>query len=432
MAGPLSPVPAARAPAVDLRALLADSGVRPIVVEHARRGLTLQLTLRAVLVVFVIATYWLLPPAVGVVASGVITAAYAVSASALGVWLWRGGRSALLYGWLGLYVDLAALTALSLIADESAVESWTANALQLGFFLLPVLAATQMRWVICAGVVVPTVVLYAIEAVVTRDANLEPWSSIWLRTFVLAGVGVAAIGLSRIQRSRVAAIAGLAQDRSSLLGELMTVTDREHRTLAEDLHDGALQYILAARFDLEDARDSGDEEAFGRLDRALTQSARQLRSQVSALHPAVLEKAGLAAALDELATAAGERGQFAVDLDTAAWPGGTHPAVDPLLFGAARELLANVVKHAKASSVSVSLAERDGVAELAVVDDGVGADAATVATRVAEGHIGLDSQRVKIEAAGGRLTIDSRPGGGTAARISVPAARTAPAESRSA
>ncbi len=371
--------------------------------------------------IFVIATFALLPPSVGVAASAVITAAYAVTAIGLAVWLLRGGRSALRYGWLGLYVDLTALTALSLIADESAVEAWTANALQLGFFLLPVLAATQLRWGICAGVVVPTVVLYAAESIVTRQANLEPWSSIWLRTFVLAGVGVAAIGLSRIQRSRVAAIAGLAQDRSNLLAEVMTVTEREHRALAEDLHDGALQYILAARFDLEDARDSGDAEAFDRLDRALTQSARQLRSQVSELHPAVLEQAGLAAALRDLATAAGERGQFAVRLDSSQWPAGSHAGVDQLLYGAARELLANVVKHAQASTVSISLREQDGLAELAVIDDGVGADAAAMATRVAEGHIGLDSQRVKIGAAGGRLDMAAAPGGGTAVRISVPA-----------
>ena len=79
----------------DLPALLTDPGVRPIVLTHARRGLTLQLTLRAVLVVFVIATLTLLPPGVGALASGVIAAVYALTALVLGVWLWRGGRAAL-------------------------------------------------------------------------------------------------------------------------------------------------------------------------------------------------------------------------------------------------------------------------------------------------------------------------------------------------
>ena len=95
----------------------------------------------------------------------------------------------------------------------------------------------------------------------TREGDDEPWASVILRTLALVGVGVAATGLSRIQRSRVAAIAGLVADRNQLLTELMTVTDTERRRLAEDLHDNALQYVLvaalvAARFDLEDARET--------------------------------------------------------------------------------------------------------------------------------------------------------------------------------
>ena len=200
----------------------------------------------------------------------------------------------------------------------------------------------------------------------------------------------------------------------------MTVTEREHRALAEDLHDGALQYVLAARFDLEDARDSGDAAAFDRVEQALTESARQLRSQVSELHPAVLEQAGLATALGGLASAAAERGRLRLDLDTSGWPAGLRSPMEPLLYGAARELLANVVKHAQAQQLSVTLAATAGIAELRVADDGVGADADTIAGRVAEGHIGLDSQRVKIEAAGGRLAVRTAAAGGTTVTVQVP------------
>ena len=94
--------------------------------------------------------------------------------------------------------------------------------------------------------------------------------------------------------------------------------------------------------------------------------------------------------------------------------------MEPLLYGAARELLANVVKHAQAQQLSVTLAVTAGIAELRVADDGVGADAGTVAGRVAQGHIGLDSQRVKIEAAGGRLAVRTAAGGGTTVTVQVP------------
>ena len=72
----------------------------------------------------------------------------------------------------------------------------------------------------------------------------------------------------------------------------------------------------------------------------------------------------------------------------------------------------------------MELALRDGAATLIVADDGVGADPAAVADRVAQGHIGLDSHRVKIESAGGEFRLQPTPGGGTTVRVSIPARDT--------
>ena len=292
----------------------------PIVVAHAERGITLQQALRAVLVLFVAATVIWLPPAVGAGVCALIAAGYLVAAIGLTWWLGGRGAAAVRWGWLGLYVDLAVLCAVSLIAGLSAGQSWTSYVLLGGLFLLPVLAATQLRWRVCVGVVVPTVAVYLLDGVLTRQGDDEPWASVILRTLALVGVGVAAIGLSRIQRSRVAAIAGLVADRNQLLTELMTVTDTERRRLAEDLHDNALQYVLAARFDAEDARETAEPAAFDRLDLALTQSAQLLRTTVSELHPAVLEQSGLAAAVSGLARTAADRGGLELVMDVATGP----------------------------------------------------------------------------------------------------------------
>ena len=396
----------------------------PIVVAHAERGITLQQALRAVLVLFVAATVIWLPPAVGAGVCALIAAGYLVAAIGLTWWLGGRGAAAVRWGWLGLYVDLAVLCAVSLIAGLSAGQSWTSYVLLGGFFLLPVLAATQLRRRVCVGVVVPTVAVYLLDGVLTRQGDDEPWASVILRTLALVGVGVAATGLSRIQRSRVAAIAGLVADRNQLLTELTTVTDTERRRLAEDLHDNALQYVLAARFDAEDARETAEPAAFDRLDQALTQSAQLLRTTVSELHPAVLEQSGLAAAVSGLARTAADRGKLELDLDVTDWPASARTRADLLLFGTARELLANVVRHAGADRLRVELSLLSGRAELVVTDDGVGADPATVAGRLAEGHIGLNSQRVRIEAAGGSFTLRAPPAGGTVVAVSVPVPAT--------
>jgi two-component system, NarL family, sensor kinase len=125
--------------------------VMPIVVAHAERGIALQQALRAVLVVFVAATVIWLPPAVGAGACAVIAAGYVVAAIGLTWWLRGRGAAAIRWGWLGLYVDLAVLSAVSLIAGLSARQSWTSYVLLGGFFLLPVLAATQLRGRVCVA-----------------------------------------------------------------------------------------------------------------------------------------------------------------------------------------------------------------------------------------------------------------------------------------
>jgi two-component system NarL family sensor kinase len=138
------------------------------------------------------------------------------------------------------------------------------------------------------------------------------------------------------------------------------------------------------------------------------------------LHPAVLNQSGLAVALRELARTLAARGGFAVDLDVEGWPRDLRTAADPVLFASARELLTNVVKHAGATQVQVRLTRSEGTARLSVVDDGRGIAPGALAQRLAEGHIGLASQRARLDAVGGRLHLEPGPAGGTSAVVDVP------------
>jgi two-component system NarL family sensor kinase len=194
--------------------------------------------------------------------------------------------------------------------------------------------------------------------------------------------------------------------------------DRERRGLSERLHDGALQYVLAARLDLDDLRQGAGDEAVDRIEQALTESSRMLRSTVSELHPAVLERAGLARALRALAAATARR-DLTVDVDVDGWPEGARTQIDALLFGAAREFLSNVVRHADANHVRVSLQSDGDHARLVVADDGRGMPEPAASQRLGEGHIGLHSQTLRIEAAGGTLAVVGGSSG-TLATVVVP------------
>ena len=400
------------------------SEVDAVTLQHARRGVALQVALRWVLVGFVALTVIAVPPHRFVGVCAAIAGGYALWALAVALWTRRGHPAAARMAWLALLVDVVVLGVLTLLTGVATPQSWTSDVFTTGFLLIPVLAATQMRVWVCTAVVVPTAVVYFLAAVATREANVEPWTSLLLRTLVIVGVALGCVGLSRIQRSRVRTIGRLAQARSGLLAELTGLEERERRALSEHLHDGALQYVLAARFDLDDARETGDPAAFDRLEQALAESTRLLRSTVAELHPAVLARAGLPSALRDLATAAAARGGLAVTVDAEGWPAGERTEADPLLYRTAAELLNNVVKHAQAASAVVTLELADGTARLVVADDGVGMPENAAGGALRRGHIGLASHTLRIDAAGGRFTSAANPPHGTVVTVELPVGRS--------
>ena len=406
--------------AADSRPVGSSPQLRAAIVEQARRGLRLQVLLRGFLATFVLVSVTIVPPARNEAACYVVAGAYATWVASIAVWGWRGGATALRMVWVALLVDLAALGTLTVLAGASARESWTADVLVNGFLLVPLLAATQLAPRIGAAILAPTISVYLAVSIATRAANAEPWSSVALRTGVLLAVSLGCVALSWIQRARVLTIGHLLEDRTDLVGQVMSTEDRERRALAERLHDGALQYLLGARHDLEDARQRADPEAFARLELALTESSRLLRSTVAELHPAVLEHAGLARALRQLADSPTTAGRLAIAVKLDAWDDQLRSPVDGLLYAAARELLSNVVKHADATSATITLSHERGRASLVVADDGRGIDEEAAERSLGSGHIGLASYRARVEAAGGTLTLDDAHGSGTIALVELP------------
>ena len=225
-------------------------------------------------------------------------------------------------------------------------------------------------------------------------------------------VGIGCVLLSRVQRSRVSTIARLLDERTDLLAEMVTIEQREQRDLAETLHDGALQYVLAARQELE-AVEEGDPEAVERIDLALAETSRLLRSTMTQLHPAVVDTAGLLPALRDLVETVNARGQLSAELRTRNWDDSLRTPIDELLLTTARELITNVVKHAQARTVSIELAREAGTATLRVSDDGVGMAGVDLDARLGAGHLGVASRRIRLEAAGGRITFNPADPHGT-------------------
>jgi signal transduction histidine kinase len=188
---------------------------------------------------------------------------------------------------------------------------------------------------------------------------------------------------------------------------------RERQRLERDLHDGAQQRLVALSLNLGmlQTRLGGDPEAEALLTEArgeIAVSLAELRDLARGLHPAVVTAHGLAVALESLAARAPVPVRLAVDL-----PGRLEEAVEVAAYYVVCESLTNVGKHARASSVTVTLSQNGEFMIIEVVDDGCGgADT--------ERGTGLRGLADRVEALGGRLRVWTPVGGGTRVRAELP------------
>jgi two-component system NarL family sensor kinase len=222
------------------------------------------------------------------------------------------------------------------------------------------------------------------------------------------------------ERSR--RVAELSESRGLLVAQALNAEDRERRNLAEWLHDGAVQNLLAARQDIEEA-ELGARESLTRAQATIERTVEQLRDAVFDLHPAVLDHAGLPAALAAIAEKESQRGRFRVHL--AIDPAATGPT-DQLVFSICKELLINAAKHSRARDVAMTVSRTNADILIEVTDDGVGFKETDRHSALEQGHIGLASSAERVDASGGTFEIVTMPGQGTKIRVTVPAVQRQP------
>jgi signal transduction histidine kinase len=209
---------------------------------------------------------------------------------------------------------------------------------------------------------------------------------------------------------------GLTADLMTRLEELresrrrlVTVQVEERRRLERDLHDGAQQLLLGVRLGIREVLallETDPAVARGRLEwleQGADEALRTLRELARGVCPPLLTTKGLAAALSARARS------LPIAVHLSADCAGRYPAdLEAAVYFCCSEALQNVVRHARASSVTVRLSEEGRELLFVIEDDGQGFDLA----KAVEGS-GLQSMRDRMDVAGGSLEIVSRQGGGT-------------------
>jgi PAS domain S-box-containing protein len=222
---------------------------------------------------------------------------------------------------------------------------------------------------------------------------------------------------------RTAELAQRAAQLRALAGELTLSEQRERSRLAKILHDHLQQVLVAAKFRLA-IMGKGAEEmmktAISEVQDLIDESIASSRSLTAELSPPILHEAGLAAGLKWLAARMADTQGLLVDLQMEE-PGPLPEDLKIMLFESARELLFNIVKHARTRSSAINLRQADGFLQLTVSDQGVGFDPAAMPRAGESGAgFGLFSIRERLELFGGWLEIESAPGQGSRIFVSVP------------
>lgn len=221
-----------------------------------------------------------------------------------------------------------------------------------------------------------------------------------------------------------------AYDRLLTLSrEVQIAQEQERNRLSRELHDEFGQLLSALKFDLNDIAGAllkirspaasllrkRAKMATGTVDRLFA----SLREMVAALRPAVLEELGLVQALETLTGETRERSGLhcRVVADQDALEKSFGPEFESTLYRMAQELLTNVVRHAKATSATITISRADGWAKLAVQDDGRGFKGGSARSKARFGLLGVQE---RAELLGGNVEIRSEPGKGTVVTVRIP------------
>ena len=225
-------------------------------------------------------------------------------------------------------------------------------------------------------------------------------------------------------------VAAYQENLRALASALSLTEERERRRLAVYLHDQIGHTLALANIRLGELRKSlpGEFPEFSTAElektgNLLEQAIRDTQSLTFKISSPILYELGLEAALESLTEQVQQEHGLAVRFVSDRQPKPLEEDVRVLLFQAVSELLVNVVKHAQAHNLEVSIRREGGDLKVEVGDDGVGFQVTKTDPRRRErGGFGLFSIRERLRPFGGLLEVQSAPGAGTHVTLTMPLA----------
>jgi signal transduction histidine kinase len=269
------------------------------------------------------------------------------------------------------------------------------------------------------------------------------WMTAWFRVLTAAAVILLVVTGHRIRiaamKKRNRELMEFHEQRERARIELIQAYDRlrrvtrrlevakedERKRIARELHDEMGQALTAVKINLRLVpKDSVPDEVHRQIRDTVNlvdEIIRQVRDLSLDLSPPLLDEMGLIPALNGYLESLAPRAGIAIDIDEDPEIARLSPEVEITVFRVVQEAVTNVIRHARATRVVITLRQGVDRIELAVRDDGCGFDVHDVLERSAAGdHLGLFGIRERVRMLGGEVEIESTDGRGTEVRARIP------------
>ena len=239
-------------------------------------------------------------------------------------------------------------------------------------------------------------------------------------TATLIAIVLTSLYLIRSNRQLFARLADLSEQRSDLAQKLISTQESTLRHISRELHDEFGQVLTAIGSML---RRAGTQLGEGtplqgelkEVQEIAQTTLNNIRTLSQALHPVLLEEAGLESTLDWYIPTVGRQAGIELHYEKSGKPFPVEPGAGVHIYRVLQEALNNVSRHSGARDAWVRLKYLANSLELEVEDHGSG----FVAERMQRG-IGLVAMRERAELIGGTLAVTPRPAGGTQVRLEIP------------
>jgi len=232
---------------------------------------------------------------------------------------------------------------------------------------------------------------------------------------------------AKLQCQALLSESGLMQDKlRRVTRQMITAHDEDRKRISRELHDGVVQPLVGINVALSALSRRGDggpqrwKQNIARTQRLIETAVRTVHRFSRDLRPAMLDDLGLIPALHAYSKRLAAHDKIRIQMTASRSVEGLSLAKRTVLFRVAQEALNNVIRHAQATEMEISLTSVDDRIRMKIVDNGKSFPVRKTLCAKSTRRLGLIRMRERIEMIGGSFAIESTPGLGTTVRTEIP------------